>query len=83
MADDALCPHLLGRQLAVAVGELERVGGVGEALAAEDGRTLAAEELGQVFLLSDSPLSKENRRIRHETLERGATPDVIMACGKS
>ena len=45
VADDALCPHLLGRQLALAVGELERVGGVGEALAAEDGRTLAAEEL--------------------------------------
>ena len=31
------------------LGELQRVGGVGEALAAEDGRSVATEELGHVL----------------------------------
>ena len=62
VADDALCAHLLGRQLAVAVGELERVGGVGEALAAEDGRMLSAEELGHVLACRLDDLLRHGQR---------------------
>ena len=62
VADDALCAHLLGRQLAIAFGELERVGGVGEALAAEDGRTLAAEELGHVLACGLDDLLRHGQR---------------------
>ena len=62
VADDALRPHLLRRQLAVAIGELERVGGDGEAPAAEESRALATEELGHVLASGLDDLLRHGQR---------------------